>query len=467
MSDRVWDFETTQEADGPRVPAPPDPRTPAPPGVQTGGFGVGVDRPPPIAPPERPRPATLPGGRPPTAPPPMGAAAPAHLPPTSPPGGDRWQQATTDSPRFESVSTGAHGPGATDPTSTRGSRWGWRAFVAFLAGGMLAAGGFAAAQVGDDESASAPSTSVRLATDQPAAPAIVVEPPDVDTSEPAAFVAQVLGPSIVQVEIPNVGLGSGVVFDEGLILTNHHVIDGSNDVQIRTADGRLLEGQVVGSDERTDIAVIDVGGGSGLPIAQLAVGEPLEVGQLTIAIGSPFQLQQTVTSGIISSLNRPVFNGVGLNAMIQTDAAINPGTSGGALADRNARVIGIDTAIQTDGLTQGNVGVGFAVPIDTAMSIAGRLSAGEPLEAGFLGVSGGPSEDGSSGVNVVEVTDGSSADDAGLLVGDRIISIDGAPVTDIEELAGLVQTRFPGDQVELELVRDGERLVITATLGQR
>jgi len=332
---------------------------------------------------------------------------------------------------------------------------------------MLAASGFAAAQEFGGDDAAAPAPVIVTGSTDSTAPPVVVQPPDLDTTEPVAFVAQILGPSVVQVEIPNVGLGSGVVFGDGLIMTNHHVIDGSINVDVRTADGRVLPGQVLGSDARTDIAVVSVGEGNGLPVAELALGVELEVGQTVIAIGSPFQLQQTVTSGIISSLNRPIQNGVGFNPMIQTDAAINTGNSGGALADRTGRVIGINTAIQTDGLSTGNVGVGFAVPIDTAKGIADRILAGEPFDPGFLGVAGGPTEDGSSGVSVDSLTEGSAAEVAGIVAGDRIVAIDGAPVTSIAELAGLVQTKFPGDEVAIDLFRDGERLTVTAVLGQR
>lgn len=370
------------------------------------------------------------------------------LPPIAPPGTQTIEPA----------------PDVPDATPTR---WGWRAFVAFLGGGILAASGFAAAQeFGDDEVVGVTPTVIDSTPDT-TTPSVQVQPPDLDTTEPVAFVAQILGPSIVQVEVPNVGLGSGVVFADGLIMTNHHVIDGSTAVDIRTADGRVLAGEVLGSDARTDIAVVSVGQGSGLPIAELAVGVELEVGQTTIAIGSPFQLQQTVTSGIISSLNRPVFNGAGYNPMIQTDAAINTGNSGGALADRNGRVIGINTAIQTDGQSTGNLGVGFAVPIDTAKGIADKILAGEAIEPGFLGVEGGQTLDGSSGVQVEGITTGSSADNAGIVPGDRIVTIDGAPVTSIEELAGLVQTKFPGEAVAIELFRNDERLTVTAVLGQR
>ncbi len=375
-----------------------------------------------------------------------------YLPPVAPPG---------------SAAAAAADRAATEIPPEVPARWGWRAFVAFVGGGIIAASGFAAAQEfgGDDPVTVAVATTVEPTVTS--TPSIVVEPPEIDASEPVAFVAQVLGPAIVQVEIPNVGLGSGVVFADGLVMTNHHVTGGETDVEIRTADGRVLPGEVLGSDARTDIAVVSVGEGSGLPIAELATGIELQVGQTTVAIGSPFQLQQTVTSGIISALDRPVFNGVGYNPMIQTDAAINQGNSGGALADRNGRVIGINTAIQTDGLSTGNLGVGFAVPIDTAKGIADRILAGQPIEAGFLGVSGGPTEDGSPGVLVDGLTAHSAAEIAGIRVGDRIVAIDDAPVTLIEELAGLVQTKFPGDAVEIELFREGEKLTVTAVLGQR
>lgn len=372
------------------------------------------------------------------------------LPPVAPPG--------TEAPVVDN---------SVEPVSR--PRWGWRALVAFLGGGLLAASGFAAAQeFGDDDAQASDSSPVAAsASSESTLPPVIVQPPDFDTTEPVAFVARILGPAIVQVEIPNVGLGSGVVFGDGLIMTNHHVIDGATEVEVRTADGRLLAGEVLGSDARTDIAVVSVGTGSGLGVAELALDVELEVGQTTVAIGSPFQLQQTVTSGIISSLNRPVFNGVGFNPMIQTDAAINQGNSGGALANRNGQVIGINTAIQTDGQSTGNLGVGFAVPIDTAKAIADRILAGQPIEAGFLGVSGGQTVDGSSGVSVQELTEGSAAELAGIQIGDRIVTIDGAPVTSIEELAGLVQTKFPGDPVAIELFRNDERLIVTAVLGQR
>lgn len=169
----------------------------------------------------------------------------------------------------------------------------------------------------------------------------------------------------------------------------------------------------------------------------------------------------------MSAVNRPVPSRVDLVvvAMIQTDAPINPGNSGGALADRQGRVIGINTSIQTGGFSNTNAGVGFAVPIDTASRVADLLVDGRPIEPGFLGVRGGASPSDQTGVEITEVTPRSAADTAGLEVGDRVLSIDGAPVTSLEELAGLVLARQAGDDVILQIVRDGQTLELSVQLG--
>ena len=346
--------------------------------------------------------------------------------------------------------------------------------MAFVAGGLLTGGGFAVAQIdGEGEGAvdasSIEQTSLTTTVEPEATPSSVDPQPTpsapADTNA-AAFVAESLGPSVVQVET-NIGIGSGVIYADGLVLTNHHVIENATVVRIQLQDGRRLAAEVLGSEAGVDIAVVSVGEGENLPVAPLATGELPTVGQVAIAIGSPFQLQQTVTEGIVSAVNRPVPTGGVFTAMIQTDAPINPGNSGGALADRAGRVIGINTAIQTDGNSNTNAGIGFAIPIDTAVSVADRIVAGIPIEAGFLGVSGGRSIDGAAGVQVTSITEGSAADESGLLVGDLILSIDGAPVTAFEELAGLVVARAPGDVVELEVVRNGEPLTVEAVLGAR
>ncbi len=287
--------------------------------------------------------------------------------------------------------------------------------------------------------------------------------PELLGDEPIAVVARAVGPSVVQVETAR-GQGSGVVYDEGLILTNHHVIEGAGDqVQIRTDDGRVFPVEVLGSDPRNDIAVLSAPD-SGLPVAAIGSSADLEVGQLTVAIGSPFQLQQTVTSGIVSSLNRPVPNQANsLSAMIQTDAPINPGNSGGALANRAGEVVGINASIRTDGTSNTNVGIGFAIPIDTAIDVAARIVSGQSLDPGVLGVTGENGDEG-IGVPIAEVSPGSAAEAAGLQAGDRVLTIDGAPVTNIGEVVGLVQSNFGGDTVELQILRDGVNLEVQATL---
>ena len=353
-------------------------------------------------------------------------------------------------------------------TKVRSGGWGWRAVVAFVAGGLVAAGGFGAAQLGQTNSttAAAPTTVTTRPAIRDSGDAPVLPPTDGDT-EPAAFVAQTLGPSVVQIDT-DFGIGSGVVFGEGLILTNNHVVEGAQVLRVVDADGRTLEAEIVGRDVNTDIAVVSVDADAGIPVATLAIGEKAQVGQIAIAIGSPFDLQQSVTAGIVSAVDRPIPNSqTSVVAMIQTDAPINPGNSGGALADRFGRVIGINTSIQTDGLSSDNAGIGFAVPIDTAIRIADLLVAGQPIMPGFLGVRGDAATNGEVGVVLTEVTVGSAAESAGLEVGDRVLSLNGAPVTEFLTLAGLVLANQAGDVVTVEFVRDGDVLALDVVLGER
>ena len=285
------------------------------------------------------------------------------------------------------------------------------------------------------------------------------------SADPVAVVAASLGPSVLQVET-DAGLGSGVVYADGVILTNNHVIENANEIRVRTADGLTFDAQLLGADPRNDIAVLSVGPDSGLPVAALATGVDLNVGQVAVAIGSPFQLSQTVTAGIVSAVNRPVANQVGgFNAMIQTDAPINPGNSGGALADGSGRVIGINTSIRTDGTSNGNLGIGFAVPIDTAIGVANRITSGASLDAGVLGVRSASEPDNEVGVVIGEVVDGGAAAVAGLVSGDRLIAIDGAPVTNFGEVVGLVQSKFTGDTIEIDVVRNGTAVTLSAVLN--
>ncbi len=387
-----------------------------------------------------------------------------------------WWPAAPAQPPTPGVAEAA----APAPLVRPASGWGWRVLAAFLAGGLLAGGGFAAATYSRDDGATpATSTSVvpvgapngQTATTAQGGPSPSLSPPvSIDPNqEPAAYVSQVLGPSVVQI-VTEFGLGSGVIYDQNLILTNNHVIEGANQIQVVLADGRHLTGTLVGSDVNSDVAVVRVPDGQNLTPATLALGAKAQVGQLAVAIGSPFELQQTVTAGIISAVDRPVLTGRNeayYTAMIQTDAPINPGNSGGALADRQGRVIGINTAIETGGVSNTNAGIGFAIPIDTAYRIAQKLVAGEPIESGLLGVEGQVPADGSAGVEVTKVTAGSAAEGAGIQTGDLILTLDDAPVTSFEVLAGLVLAHPPGDVVQLEIMRNGQPQTVTATLGQR
>jgi S1-C subfamily serine protease len=278
--------------------------------------------------------------------------------------------------------------------------------------------------------------------------------------EPVADAAAVILPSVVQIQTGN-GVGSGVIYDaDGLILTAAHVVAGSETVIVRFEDGEEVEGNVLGGTSGADVAVIQVDR-SGLPAADLALDQDPRVGQLAIAVGSPWGLQGTVTSGIISAVDQPVDG----NAMLQTDAAINPGNSGGALVDREGSVIGINVSIFS--MSGANDGVGFAVPIDVAADLADRVVNGESLGFAMLGVTGSDVESGQAGALISEVTTGSAADEAGVEAGDLVISIDGVPVQGIEDLAAQVRSHRPGTTVDVVLVRDGEQQTLTVTLDER
>jgi len=379
------------------------------------------------------------------------------------------------------------GPGFEGGSPTPG--WGWRSLVAFVAGGLLVVGGFMVAQMSDDSkgneltfegttqfsgqnvdqvvpnSGSVPTDASGTAdsgvlADTAEAPAtastdlggesVSAEGPG---AEPAAFVAETLGPSVVQVQT-SFGVGSGVVYKDGLIITNNHVVEGAQQVSIRTSDGRTIPAEVVGTEPIIDVAVVSVSPDSGLVPAKLALDGPPKVGQ-------------TVTEGIVSAVNRPIYNGDTFISMIQTDAPINPGNSGGALANRYGQVMGINTAIQTDGISSSNAGVGFAIPIDRVVHVADLLVQGLPIERGFLGVKGRPAPDGSAGIEIIEVTPSSPAQASGLQVGDRIVAVDSAPVTRIEELVGVVGAYAPGDSVVVDLIRGETRISVDAVLAAR
>lgn len=312
-----------------------------------------------------------------------------------------------------------------------------------------------------EEQAETPPTTSQAAEDEVPAPGPIADAGE----EPVAAVAKALLPSVVQLETQS-GLGSGVIYDaDGYILTAAHVVDGVSNLTVRLSDGSSLDGEVVGTDPNSDIAVVRVDEG-GLPAADLATGVTLEVGQLAVAIGSPFGLDSTVTSGVISAVNRGVVRPDGTVAnMIQTDASINPGNSGGALVDRQGRVIGINDAIRTE--SGGNQGVGFAVPIDQAAWVAEQLVAGEPVVPALLGVGGTDDPSGNAGALITSVEPGTAAEDAGIERGDLITKIDDIQIESMTDLAAQIRATPPGTEVTLTIIRDDEEMTITATLGDR
>lgn len=284
--------------------------------------------------------------------------------------------------------------------------------------------------------------------------------------EPIADAAEVILPSVVQLQTPDGGVGSGVIYDSnGLILTAAHVVEGSDTVIVRFSDGEEVVGTVIGGAAEADVGVIEVDR-TGLPAATLALDESPRVGQLAIAVGSPWGLQSTVTAGIVSAVNQAIDCRLGgsCRSMLQTDAAINPGNSGGALVDRFGRVLGINVSIFT--LSGANDGVGFAVPIDIAYDIAERLVAGESLASAYLGVTGSDVETGQAGALITEVQPETGADEAGVRVDDLVISIGGVRVQGIADLASQVRSHRPGTTVDLVVVRDGVEVDLVVTLGE-
>jgi len=287
--------------------------------------------------------------------------------------------------------------------------------------------------------------------------------------EPVVAVADTVSRSVVIVR-SETGQGSGIALDdEGRVVTNAHVLEDSETLQVLLPSGRMVEAKVIGSDIRRDVAVIELADvDNSLRPAQFGSSQNLRVGQLAVAVGSPFELNQTVTAGIVSAIGRvePSYGceiagtmsaecaGV---AMIQTDAPINPGNSGGPLADRNGHVIGMNTSIRTEGFLSANVGVGFAIPSDTVLLVAQRLISGEPIGTAFLGILGETPTDGRAGALIIEVQESSPAHKAGLEVGDLIIRVDRRPILNMQALRADIQLRLPGDEVTLEYIR-GEKI---------
>ena len=320
-----------------------------------------------------------------------------------------------------------------------------------------------------------------------------------------AAVAQTVGPAVVSVRTDQ-GLGSGVIYDaSGLILTNAHVVDGAHSITIGMVDGRHFPGTVVGADTGFDVAVIKVDG-TNLPTATLGDSANMQVGDAVVAIGNPFGFDHTLTTGVVSALNRPISEGQGSynQPMIQTDAAINPGNSGGPLLDLNGQVMGITTLVAApQGIPA--QGLGFAVPVDTVKRIAeqlvqsGRVThsgqpylgvalsdinrpdttpgfPGQPPIPGLPGLPGGrrgpqpaapsPPSGVDHGALVTDVQADGAAAQAGIQTGDVIVNFDAYDIYNPDELLQRLVLHKPGDQVPLTVIRAGQSTNLSLTIGE-
>ena len=370
--------------------------------------------------------------------------------------------------------------------------------TAAVLGGGAALGG--AAVVGAFDS----STSTTVVEQQSAAPSAVPTAAGVALSINEIY--KRTGPGVVQItstlgapagqfQQSSQALGSGFILDkDGHVVTNYHVVEGATSIVVRFSNDDTLKATLVGSDPSTDLAVLKVDAGrSALTPLALADSDRVEVGDAVVAIGNPFGLERTVTSGIVSALQRAVKapNGYSIDHVIQTDASINHGNSGGPLLDTRGAVIGINSQIETGGSGDGNVGIGFAVPSNTVKSVIAQILTSGKVEHAQIGVSAIEVTAAVSksfrlpvdkGLVIQTVSDGSGAARAGLkagtkqvviagesfrMGGDVIVSADGKPVATIDELRDVVAAHRPGDKVRLKLYRGDVQKTITVTLGRQ
>ena len=364
---------------------------------------------------------------------------------------------------------------------------------AAVLGGAVAIGGAAAVGAFDEGSSTTVVEQASAPASQSSAPAPAGRALSVNE------IYKRSGPGVVQITATigqsSSALGSGFVLDkQGHIATNFHVVDGATSIEVRFSNDDTLKATLVGSDPSTDIALLKVDASpAALTPLTLADSTHVEVGDPVVAIGNPFGLERTVTTGIVSALQRAVKapNGYSIDHVIQTDAAINHGNSGGPLLDTSGAVIGINSQIETGGTGDGNVGIGFAVPSNTVKSVIAQLQSTGKVDHAYLGVSAveiTPDIARSfalpvrKGLVIQTVTAGSGAAGAGLkagsqqaviagesfrMGGDVIVAADGKPVSSIDELRDVIATHKPGDTIDLKIYRDGVAKTVTVTLGRQ
>ena len=359
----------------------------------------------------------------------------------------------------------------------------WAALVATaVAAAVLASAGTVAVTRALDDAAPAAAAG----TDQAPDPSKSADPAPVSSTADRPdwqAVAEAVRPSVVAIAVSTGGgrgEGSGVVVDEsGRILTNDHVVGDAQQISVTLTDGRVFEARLVGTDPTTDVAVIAlVDPPDDLVAASIGDSDAVAVGEPVMAVGNPLGLDATVTTGIVSAVDRPVSTGSGqggepvVTNAIQVDAAINPGNSGGPLFDASGRVVGITSSILTTSQSSGSIGLGFAIPVDLAQRVATELVDNGSAEHAYLGVTlgdGRATADGETrlGAVVGQVSDGTPAARAGLRSDDVVVAIDGDAVSGAESLTAHVRERAPGDEATLTVVRDGSSLELQVTLGTR
>jgi S1-C subfamily serine protease len=379
-------------------------------------------------------------------------------------------------------------------------------FIAALLGGGVALGGAAAlGRLGDHTTVirqeAVPSSSAPVVLQQgkglsineiyrASAPAVVHIETTSRVQQPSDFFGNPFGTTETQR-----ALGSGFVIDKaGHIVTNYHVVRGANAIQVSFSNNEHFKAKLVGVDPSTDVAVLRVEVKSrALKSLPLGNSESVRVGDQVIAIGNPFGLDRSVTSGIVSAVQRRIEapNQLSISHVIQTDAALNHGNSGGPLLNAQGQVIGVNAQIETGGQSQGNVGIGFAIPINTVKDVVAELIKHGKVEHPFLGIEGKTLQPNigrlfhlpvTSGVLVASVRPGSGAAKAGLKPatrqvtvegeswpagGDVIVKVEGSPVPSIERLVDLIASKKPGDKIDLEIVRGTSRIHLNVKLGRQ
>jgi len=306
----------------------------------------------------------------------------------------------------------------------------------------------------------------------PAVPSKPIRPSRGETTAGAIY-AQA-SPAVVSIRVGQ-GSGTGFLVDrDGTIVTNDHVVGTSQTVEVKFGtDGRTLRGDVKGVDPSSDLAVVHIDAGSiprGAKPLQFSDSTGVAVGDVAIAIGNPFGLDRTVTEGIVSSLGRTLQapNGFQIDDVIQTDAAINPGNSGGPLLDDGGKVIGVNSQIATNGVSSGNVGIGFAVPSNTVRQVLPGLKDGRTVQHAWLGVETAQATSAATaGAQIASVVTGGPAESGGLQAGDVVTQIDGRRIDDSTDLSSYVNSKAPGDRMALTVQRNGATEHVDVKLENR